>query len=111
MPEWYDEIDWCAVQPPAKLPNAIDSGDILYPIRVPIPNLKVTLSEPDKTILNLQRRLDGDGDISEEFREEETHEANTRTAGSYQKVLDRTLETLRMYSNSIGSVGTDKRGS
>ena len=97
LPDWMQEIldGRVEAQQPAEFFTDIDFDNITVPIKEP--KLKIILSEPDKTIKHLDRRIKSDGNITESFPSPEIETPESRTQGAYQTILDKSVQSLAKY--------------
>jgi hypothetical protein len=101
---WLDELK----QPVATFVGQASTSNI--PVRQIEEKVKVTLSEPSKTILGIHRRIDTHGNMSEQFPPIQAEEIEkSRTQRACEKVLSKTLDALRLYRITAKPMGTNTR--
>lgn len=61
--------------------------------------VKVTLPEPHKTIAQIDRRVAGQGNLTESFPETQASASNSRRERSYTKALDGAVSSLAKYQS------------
>lgn len=100
IPDWMQEIltDGIELQP-TEFFTQPNYDNIVIPVKEP--KVKIILNEPDKTLKTLDRRIKSDGNITESFPTSNIETSESRTQGSYQKILDKSIQSLAKYRSIV----------
>ena len=106
MPEididWLDDFE----QPTVQFAQQVNYDLIATPVPKQ-PKDKVTLTEPDRTLNLIDRRIKSDGNITETFPQNKVETSHSRTENSYQEILSKSVQLLAKYRAVVTTMGTD----
>jgi len=102
--EWWEELTRETANPLSTIESSFDSAKVVTDLKDIESNIKpnkpkTILTDVQKHVINIDRRLVTHGNVSEIFSHTKAEEttSQTRVSSSYQKILDKTLDALRLY--------------